>query len=142
LNLLANDLDGTVTNVAVFNGTNRLGSVSLGQTDVYRLAWTNAAPANYVLSAIATDNSGATNAVPATVSFAVQALTLTAAGSPAGGQFSLTFQGQNGQNYVLDTSTNLANWTPLQTNTPDQGTVIYLNTNATDPRRFYRAREQ
>jgi hypothetical protein len=141
LALRAQDLDGTVSNVAVFNGSNLLGTVSYGRADVYSLAWTNVASGNHVLNAVATDNSGATNAFPATVSIIVRPLTLFTCSSPADGQFSLTFQGQNGQNYVLETSTNLTEWTPLLTNAPSNGTVTF-STAAVEPRRFYRAREQ
>jgi len=71
----------------------------------------------------------------------VQPLTLTVSGSQASGQFRLTFPGQNGQSYVLETSTNLTVWTPVWTNTPANGLLMFTNINATDRARFYRVRQ-
>jgi hypothetical protein len=60
----ATDADGTVTNVAFFNGTTLLGNVTTGVGNQYSLTWSNAAVGSYTLSARATDNSGATNTSP------------------------------------------------------------------------------
>ncbi|MGB7746903.1 MAG: beta-galactosidase GalA [Verrucomicrobiia bacterium] len=135
----ATDADGTVTNVAFFNGTNLLGNVTSSVGNQYSLTWNNATVGSYTLSARATDNSGATNISPATINLVVQPLTLTLPGTQASGQFRLTFQGQNGQNYVLQTSTNLtAAWTPVWTSAPVNGMLSFTNLNATDRSRFYR----
>ena len=135
----ATDADGTVTNVAFFNGTTLLGNVTTSVGNQYSLTWNNAAVGSYTLSASATDNSGATNKSPATIAIVVQPLTLTVSGTQTNGQFGLTFQGQNGQNYVLETSTNLTTgWTPVWTNAPINGLLMFTNTNATDQARFYR----
>ena len=138
----ATDPDGTVTNVAFFNGTNLLGNVTSGVGNQYSLTWNNAAVGSYTLSARATDNSGATNKSPATIAIVLQPLTLTLPGTQANGQFRLTFQGQNGQNYVLQTSTNLmTGWTPVWTNAPINGVLAFTNATATDELRFYRVRQ-
>jgi beta-galactosidase len=135
----ATDADGTVTNVAFFNGATLLGNVTTGVGNQYSLTWSNAAVGSYTLSASATDNSGATNTSPATITIVVQPLTLTVNGTQTSGQFGLTFQGQNGQNYVLLTSTNLmTGWTPVWTNAPINGLLMFTNANATDQARFYR----
>ncbi len=67
----AGDLDGLVTGVEFFAGTNDLGSGLPVVLDppgvngmvglVYFLAWNNPSPGNYALKAVATDNDGATN---------------------------------------------------------------------------------
>ena len=138
----ATDADGTVTNVAFFNGATLLGNVTNGVGNQYSLTWSNAAVGSYTLSARATDNSGATNKSPATIAIVVQPLTLTLPQTQANGQFGLTFQGQNGQNYVLETSTNLmADWTPVWTNAPINGVLTFTNATATDQSRFYRVRQ-
>jgi beta-galactosidase len=137
----ATDADGMVTNVAFFNGTTLLGNVTAGDGSQYSLTWSNATVGNYNLSVSATDNSGATNKSPATIAIAVQPLTLTLPGTQINGQFSLTFQGQNRQNYMLETSTNLADWTPVWTNAPTNGVLMFTNVNATDRSRFYRVRQ-
>ena len=134
----ATDADGTVSNVAFYSGTTLLGNVTNGVSNQYSLTWSNAAVGSYTLSARATDNSGATNQSPATIAIVVQPLTLTASGMQNNGQFVLTFQGENGQNYVLETSTNLTVWTPVWTNAPTNGVLMVTNANATDRARFYR----
>ena len=137
----ATDANGTVSNVAFFSGTTLLGNVTNGAGNQYSLTWSNAAIGSYTLSARVTDNSGATNKSPATIAIVVQPLTLTLPGKQTNGQFRLTFQGQNGQNYVLETSTNLTGWTPVWTNTPINGLLMFTNVNATDRARFYRVRQ-
>jgi len=137
----ATDANGTVSNVAFFSGTTLLGNVTNGVGNQYSLTWSNAAVGSYTLNARATDNSGATNKSPATIAIVVQPLILTLPGMQTNGQFRLTFQGQNGQNYVLETSTNLAGWTPVWTNAPTNGQLMFTNVNATDQARFYRVRQ-
>jgi beta-galactosidase len=139
LTAVATDPDGTVTNVAFFNGATLLGNAASGAGSQFSLTWSNAAVGSYTLSALATDNSGATNKSPATINLVVQPLTLTASGTQNNGQFVLTFQGENGQNYVLETSTNLlTGWTRVWTNAPANGVLTFTNDNATDQARFYR----
>ncbi len=58
------------------------------------------------------------------------------------GQFTLQFQGVDGQDYIVQTSTNLVDWTPIFTNMPSGGLFIFTDTNATDPARFYRVQQQ
>ncbi len=61
-----------------------------------------------------------------------------AASLPAGGGFTLQFQGVSDLNYTVETSTNLADWTAIFTNAlTDVGTFIFTNASATDPVRFY-----
>jgi hypothetical protein len=134
----ATDADGLVTNVAFYNGTTLLGNVANSVGNQYSLTWSNAAVGSYTLRARVTDNSGATNKSPASITITVQPLTLTASGTQNNGQFVLTFQGENGQNYVLETSTNLTDWTPVWTNAPTDGVLTFTNDNATDQARFYR----
>jgi hypothetical protein len=55
LNADAFDVDGSVTNVEFFQGTNKLGQAT---NNPYSLAWTNVAAGSYVLTARATDNQG------------------------------------------------------------------------------------
>jgi uncharacterized repeat protein (TIGR03806 family) len=59
------------------------------------------------------------------------------------GQFTLLFNGLDGQNYCVEMSTNLAGgtWTPVFTNVQSGGVTIYTDINATDAARFYRVRQ-
>jgi hypothetical protein len=58
LKATAQDFDGTVTNVAFFEDTNRLGQTS-GSS--YSFNWTNVPRGHYTLTALATDNAGVTS---------------------------------------------------------------------------------
>jgi hypothetical protein len=53
----------------------------------------------------------------------------------------LTLLGQAGQTYVIQTSTNLVNWTSVYTNAAsfDGSSFIYTDTSTNAPLRFYRA---
>jgi hypothetical protein len=65
----ATDLDGTITNVQFFAGTNKVGEVSASP---WTALWTNAVPGAYVLTAVAADNTGATTlSAPVSVSVSV-----------------------------------------------------------------------
>jgi uncharacterized delta-60 repeat protein len=56
-------------------------------------------------------------------------------------RFGFTLNGIGGQTLVIEASTNLANWSPLVTNTLDNGPFYFSDPAAgTYPRRFYRAR--
>src|SRR5262249_10552353 len=60
---VATDLDGLVTTVEFFNGTNSLGirtnnPTSAGPRNPFCLVWSNVPPGDYVLTAEATDNAG------------------------------------------------------------------------------------
>jgi hypothetical protein len=59
-----------------------------------------------------------------------------------GGRFTLRFNGTDGQTYLVEMSTNLAEggWTPVFTNTQSGGVFIYTDINTTNDARFYRVR--
>lgn len=57
--------------------------------------------------------------------------------------FTLGFAATSGIDYIIESSTNLANWTPLFTNLCSSNqTFLFIDTNATTPARFYRVRQQ
>jgi hypothetical protein len=56
INATATDADGSISNVQFFNGTTLLGSDA---SSPYSFAWTNVAAGTYIITAKATDNSGA-----------------------------------------------------------------------------------
>jgi hypothetical protein len=53
----ATDVDGTISKVEFFDGSTKLGEKT---TAPYSFTWTNVNPGNYILGAIATDNSNLT----------------------------------------------------------------------------------
>ena len=59
--------------------------------------------------------------------------------SQAGGMLQLQFSGSDGYAYVVQTSSNLLNWTPVSTNYPANGAFNFTNNPPPgSPRRFYR----
>ncbi len=85
------DLDGTITNVQFFAGTNLIGTAT---TSPFSLIWSNSSPGEYWLSAQATDNTGAPSTSRA-ISIFVYGTGSTLDGSFAGpsGQVMLTIDG-------------------------------------------------
>ena len=67
-----------------------------------------------------------------------------AGSSVSGAEFQTTLSGLlAGETVVLDASTDLRNWTPIQTNTVSGSTVAFTNAiNPAMPRQFFRARVQ
>jgi len=58
------------------------------------------------------------------------------------GQAQLTFVAPAGTNYVIEGSTNLTNWTPLQTNTATSGDNIFIDIQSANfSTRFYRLKK-
>jgi fibronectin type 3 domain-containing protein len=57
------------------------------------------------------------------------------------GQFTLQFSGVDGHTYIVLTSTNLLDWTPVFTNQQSGGVFSFTDTNATDMARFYRVQQ-
>jgi hypothetical protein len=90
----------------------------------------------YVISAT---NSIGESGNSAQVIATMPRVTLTVGGY-TNGQFTLQFQAANGQNFVVEVSTNLLNWVPVATNTPIGGVLSYTDTNAIAPAQFYRVR--
>ncbi len=62
-------------------------------------------------------------------------------GPSAPGQFSFQFPGIAGRNYIIETSSNLVTWTPVLTNQPAGGVLIYTDTNAAGSEWFYRVKQ-
>lgn len=147
LTAMATDPDGSVTNVSFFNGATPLGTATAGYANRFSLAWSNAATSNYQLRAVATDNYGGTNTIPAVASISIvlppSVVLQTAPNLFTNGQFSLNFQGLANQTYVLMISTNLVNWIPVQTNsTTADGPVVFTDLTATNTVKFYQIRQQ
>ncbi|TPG65567.1 Ig-like domain-containing protein [Hymenobacter nivis] len=76
LSATATDADGTVAKVEFFNGTAKLGEATAAP---YQLSWTPSAAGTYALTAVATDNAGAS-----TTSAAVAVAVAPATPAPVG----------------------------------------------------------
>ncbi|MDB6027165.1 MAG: hypothetical protein JWM68_3388 [Verrucomicrobiales bacterium] len=135
---LASDVDGSVSKVEFFRGTNKLGTVT---NSPYSSLWSNLPAGNFSLTAIATDNLGA-NSTSAPVNISVPML-LTSPQRLTNGQFKMLFYGTSGNTYVIDGSTNLISWQALYTNFTTNSPWQVIDTTATNyVRRFYRTRQE
>ena len=117
---------GPYTNIVSQSGTSYTDSgLDNGTTYYYVLSATNAGGQSANSSEV-----GATPVAPPPVVLTV--------GPQTAGQFSFSFQGQSNQNYVVETSTNLTDWSAVLTNATPDGQFLFIDTNATAPARFYR----
>lgn len=102
---------------------------------------TNSTTYYYVVSAVniyaESTNSAQVSATPV----APTPVLLSASAQPTNGQFTLQFAGSDGESYVIETSSNLMDWTPIFTNTQSNGMFTFTDTNTSDPARFYRVKE-
>jgi len=138
LTLAANaaDSDGGIVNVQFLQGAASLGNVAAAP---FSIAVNNLAAADYVFSAIASDNNGAT----ATNSITVHvinpnpvAISAPAVAPPGGFQFS--YSADIGLAYVVQVSTNLLDWISLTTNTATASPVTFTGPNTGGAGAFYR----
>ena len=80
---------------------------------------------------------GATNTTAALTVYPTAAATMATATPPSRGQFAMTINGVTGYKYGVQVSTDLINWTSVQTNTAP---FTFVDTNASHfSRRFYRS---
>jgi len=91
----------------------------------------------YYFAATTVDTAGHQSGFSNEASNTVPVMTALAAAARSSGQFSFTVSGVAGQRYVVQASTNLLNWIPLQTNTLP---FLFTDTNAVKfKQRYYRA---
>jgi len=105
------------------NAVLKLTGVAANQTGQYRVTVSN------IL--------GVTNTAAALTVYSNVAPALASATAPLKGQFAVTVNGVTGYKYVVQVSTNMVNWTSVQTNTPP---FTFVDTNAGQfKQRFYRS---
>ena len=71
----------------------------------------------YYFAATSYDSSGAESDFSAEATYTLPAAATLTSAVCSGGQFSFTVTGTDGANYVIEASTNLVDWLPVQTNT-------------------------
>jgi plastocyanin len=134
----ASDTDGTVTNVQFLIGSSVLTNTT---TAPFSTVTNNLAAGSYTLSAIASDNSGATatNAVTISVVTPVPVL-LSAPKQLPPANFHFSYTANVGLRYIVQRSTNLLspNWTTLVTNMAGSGSINFTDLNASFNPGFYR----
>jgi hypothetical protein len=133
------DMGGNITNVQYLAGSNPLGGATIAP---YNFTANGMAAGNYQLSAIARDDMGA-SATSAVVSVSVLSnAVLVAPSTYLSGPFQLSVRGIAGQSYTLEASTNLEDWTAINTNVAPSNSFVLTDPNATNfVRRYYRARQ-
>ena len=114
---------------------------SLAGTDTATLSLTNVQPANAgSYSVVLANAAGSATSTVATLTVLLPAPPpgiLSAPVYEADGVFQFGVAGAAGSNYVIEASTNLTDWTPLETNTSP---FTFTDTNAVNvPMQFYRA---
>jgi plastocyanin len=137
------DSDGTVTNVSFFAGATLLGKVANPPPNP-SLTVSNLAAGNYMLTAVATDNSGAST-TSAAVSVSVVTPVSIAISSPqrtSATAFQFAYSANPGLRYVVFRSDTLTNFTPIATNTASASPVTFTDSNATGAQLFYRVQRQ
>ncbi len=118
-------LDGSIptTNSLIYSGTFNLTSNATISASAYRTNF---------------NNSIAPSAL-----FFVSPVNFTSANFSTNQQFQLGFVGVNGSNYVLQATTNFANWISISTNTATTNRFNLFDSKATNyPYRFYRVLQQ
>jgi hypothetical protein len=109
----ATDLDGTITNVQFFAGTNKVGEISASP---WTALWSNAGSGSYVLTALAADNTGATTlSAPVSVSVTIPPQPPALNIQPAGGQVVLSWS-SSGDGMIVQRTSNLVfsgSWTKV-----------------------------
>ena len=140
----AADTDGEVIRVEFFDGADRLGEATSAP---YSLPWNTVPAGSYSLTAVATDNSGAT-----TISTSVQ-ITVNN-GTPAAvtlvnpvasvDQFGFSFASESNRSYTIERTQTLnpLDWQTV-TNTVGDGTILTVTIpTMSDTQQFYRVSAQ
>ncbi len=140
----AQDTDGQIQKVEVYLGTQLVGSAT---TNPATITVANVPPGSYQLTARAYDNQGGgaiSQPVPIAVSGTVTAPQLSGPTPlPSAGnfqQFQFTVSGLAGSSFRVESSTNLKDWTPVETGTVSGATRQFTYPRATgSDLLFYRA---
>ena len=143
----ATDTDGTVTRVDIYASGFLIGSVTGAPFNPFSLVVPNAPAGTYLLTAVATDNLGATNTSTGVnlqiLSTNATLVVNTAVASMGSFTLSNSF---GGHKYIIDAVTNLNvatfAWFPIATNTASSNDFVFTDSVLTNPvPRLYRVRQ-
>jgi len=119
---------GTVTNVAFLANNSPLGSV---QVAPFQITANGLGAGSYNLTAVATAGGISATSSVVNISVVTPVTTLLSAGSALSSaennQFSFSYTVTPNLSYVVEGSSNLIHWTPLETNVPSSSPVVFTN---------------
>lgn len=133
------DNDGSVTNLEFLAGSNVLANIANPPANE-SLNVSNLAAGTYSLTAVATDNAGASS-TSAAVSITVvtpSAISLSGMQRVSATSFQFRYTATPGLHYVVQRSSDLLQWTALATNTPASSPVNFTDATASAAAQFYR----
>jgi hypothetical protein len=116
---------GTVTNVTFFDGNTLMGS---RPTPPFNLTTNNLGARSYAFTAVATAAGISATSTVVNVSVVAPVVTTLAGSAAANNQFSFNYTANPGLRYVVESSSNLLNWTPVVTNVASGSPVPFTNT--------------
>jgi len=126
---------GSVSNVSFFNGSSVLGS---SQTPPFNFTSGALGAGSYQLTAVATAAGISATSSVVNVSVVTPVTTsLSAPAAAANNQFSFSYSANSGLRYVVESSSNLVNWTPLATNVANGSSGSFV-TNVESGDAFFR----
>ncbi|HEY2082463.1 MAG TPA: Ig-like domain-containing protein, partial [Verrucomicrobiae bacterium] len=125
---------GSVTNVSFFNNASKLGS---SQTPPFNFTSGALGAGSYPVTAVATAAGISATSSVVNVSVVTPVTTSLSAPAAANNQFSFNYSANAGLRYVIETSSNLFNWTPVVTNTASSSSASFT-TNILPANDFYR----
>ena len=132
----ASDTDGTVMNVQFFADTTRVGT---GTAAPYSVIASNLVAGNYSIKAVAMDNGGLSS-TSAIVNISVVTPVSVALSPPliTNGLFQFNYSANAGLRYVIENSSDLANWTAVKTNAASSNNEKFEEPFNVNLFRFYR----
>ena len=134
----ANDLDGTITNVQFFAGTNKIGETTASP---WTIQSSNLVSGNYVLTAVAADNNGATTlSAPVSITLSASILPPALAVNAAGTNVQLSWP-TGTLAMIVQTTSNLAapvTWLTVTNSVSASNQTSMLALPAAGPSQFFR----
>jgi plastocyanin len=130
------DTDGSVTNVQFFAGDTLVGADTIAP---YSIVASDLAAGSYALRAVAMDNRGLSS-TEAVVNISVVSPVSVALSQPviSNGLFQFNYTANAGLRYVIENSSNLANWTAVTTNAASSSNEKFEEVFNVNLLRFYR----
>jgi hypothetical protein len=125
---------GTVTNVSFFGNSSPLGSA---QAAPFRITTSSLGADSYGLTAVATAAGVSATSSVVNISVVTPAVTSLSGATAANNRFSFSYTVNPGLSYVVQSASNLLDWTPLATNVPTSNPAFFTNPIA-GPDDFYR----